>query len=346
MGRMHRSGIAAIHIVLWLILVIGLMALSFWAGTTVEDWPRGPAEDDNSRLAVYGYVQVELRRGTPSLLAAPAETQDYTGLRLEQRTQASMLETRALLDAVIQNPQLETRKTKWFQSFDKPNKARKWLEKHFHADAVSDSKLIRVWLDPIDSQKEARTIVMDIVNTHLDQQRRLAQGKMLDRMQALNSLKTKYDIRIRELSDRQNNLMLRMQMGGQGSSDRYTTTDLELKDATARRGVAYTAAQAARAEFEQRAATVKDGDPSLQEPQRAMQKTQAIADAVNKQVDQLKSVLGDLAIAMSDYLNTVDELKVVHAAAKEVRDQMDIISAQSTSMVVDWAQRPSARDTD
>src|SRR4051812_2556921 len=209
---MHRSGVAIVQAILVLLLMAGLMALSFWAGTNVDNWPSGATEDDVSRLPVYGYVQVEPRRSNQLIQTAQNETADYSGLAIEQRTQAGLLATRSLLESVISSQQLETRKTNWFKSFKNPTEARQWLEKHFHAAAITDSRLIRVWLDPIDSQKEARTIVMDIVNTHLEQQRQSTQSKNMDRGQSLSSLKTKYEIRIRELIDRQNNLLLRMEV--------------------------------------------------------------------------------------------------------------------------------------
>ena len=54
-------------------------------------------------------------------------------------------------------------------------------------------------------------------------------------------------------------------------------------------------------------------------------------------LDQLKSVLGDLAIAMSDYLNTVDELKVVRGPFSAI---VDLEKRQLTLIVEDcYAQR-------
>ncbi|MBC8106473.1 MAG: hypothetical protein H7Z14_07785 [Anaerolineae bacterium] len=268
---MRRSGVAAIYVVLWLLLVLGLMALSFWAGTTVEHWPAGPMEDDNSKLAVYGYVQVETpARNSGSNVNCDAYV-SYPNLEIEQRTQAGLLGTRALMDSVISSPNLEIRKTNWFKSFKHPTKARHWLEKHFHASPIADSKLIRVWLDPIDSQKEARTIVMDIVSTHLEQQRQLGISRALDRAQALTSLKTKYEIRIRELSDRQNNLLLRLAAIDLKQTEGTSAIALEFKDALAHRGTADAAATAARAEYERLAAQMQNGDMGAAEAENDAQ---------------------------------------------------------------------------
>ncbi|CAN5457649.1 hypothetical protein BH09PLA1_BH09PLA1_30320 [soil metagenome] len=340
---MNRSAAAAVHLLLLLVLVVGLCALSFWSGTTIERWPPPPIEDDNTRLPVYGYVSVEPRRST-AMLNPPSESPDYSGLGIEQRTQAALLQSRPLLEAVISNINLETTKTKWFKSFRDGTEARQWLEKHFHAVSIPESKLIRVWLEPIESQKEAKAIVTDIVNTHLEQQRSLSTQKALDRTQALTGLKTKYEIRIRELSDRQNNLMLRMQMGKPGSSERYTTIDLELQDAITRRGDADSAAATARAEYESMASVANESDPGLQAAKRTMQKADGVAESASRRVEKYSAVLGDLSIAMSDYLATNGELERTRAAAKDVRDQLDSISAQNAVVLVDWAQHPATQD--
>ena len=78
----------------------------------------------------------------------------------------------------------------------------------------------------------------------------------------------------------------------------------------------------------------------------AKQKADAVAAAADKLVEQLKCVLGDLAIAMSDYLSIHDELTLTRTAARNVRDQLDQISAQNAQVGIDWAQRPAVFDVD
>ncbi|MBC8106436.1 MAG: hypothetical protein H7Z14_07600, partial [Anaerolineae bacterium] len=205
---------------------------------------------------------------------------------------------------------LEIRKTNWFKSFKHPTKARQWLEKHFHAQPIADSKLIRVWLDPIDSQTEARTIVMDIVNTHLDQQRQMTNSKALDRAQSLTSLKTKYEIRLRELSDRQNNLLLRLTPIDLKQTEGTSAIAAEFKDALAHRGTAEAGATTARAEYERLAAQISDSKSGAPEAEN------------DPQVVQLKEGISALGQEIRSMTNTGANAADIRAKQLK-RDEID-----------------------
>ncbi|MBC8105353.1 MAG: polysaccharide biosynthesis tyrosine autokinase, partial [Anaerolineae bacterium] len=377
----------------------------------------------HSRFTATGYVAVEPRRGTQLITNSGNEYQDYTGLQIEQRTQAGLLKTEALFMSVLQNQNLGIRQTNWFKQFVTLQKGADGLNKEvadigaakidlmdrFEASGITDSKLIKVEMT-CPNPSDCKQIVMDVVSTHLDQQRQLTQSKTLDRTQSLTSLKTKYEIRIRELSDKQNNLMLRLQMGSVGNpTARYTTTDLELQSAMSKTIELQANAAAAKGQYETIANQMQQGidpptvneiverDPTvmsykdqivrldveiraasqagrdsrmiremqlrrdgfdeelrnlkqektvsarnalLSQAQAGAQATQDSVDVATKKIDQLKGVLGDLAIAMSDYLSVLEELTLTRAAAKEVRDQLDTLSASTAQMQVDWAQRP------
>jgi hypothetical protein len=269
---MHRPrGTSTIHLVLAFVLILGLIVLAYFAGTATCDGPLDPRDldrasgvtmsDDN----MYGYVSVEPRASTQLLLKSDVETEDYTGLSIEQRTHASLLESRTLMAAAISNPALELHNTKWFKSFKNPIDAQRWLERHFHARVIPDSKIVKVWLDPIDSKREARTIVMDIVNTHLDEQRKIDQAKALDRQSALNTLKIKYENRIRELSDKQNNLLVRLNMTNVGSTSRTTAFDIEFNHAIASAASAKATLASARAEYEHLLAKISNSKAPVPE---------------------------------------------------------------------------------
>jgi hypothetical protein len=349
---MPRLRVATFQLAIGFILVFGLMALSFWSGTTISDWPqKDPSEADAISQDVYGYVSVELPQPV-SLLRNPAMAErgyssgDAAALAIEQRSQAVMLTSRSLLTGVVQDSNLALRNTKWFKPFKHPLDARRWLERHFHAKSFPESKVIRVSLDPIDPpMSEARTIVMDIVNKHLEEQRKLQQSKTLDRASALNQLKTKYENRMRELSDRRNNRLVRMQMTDSGSDNRTTVADLELKDAIAQLVTLTTVDAAARSKLERLQAKKDAVDPAaLRAAEDEALRSNATLEAIQKRLETLKSVTGDLAIAMSDYVTTVDDLNEVHKQWREIRDELDVISATNVRMAIDWAQYPTIRD--
>ena len=335
------------QLALGFVLVFGLMVLSFWSGTTISDWPqRDPNAEDTAAHDVYGYVSV---KATPSAerakgLVGGGDASDV--LAVELRTQATLLQSRTLLASVLQKPSLEIRNTEWFKSFKHPAEARRWLERHFHADALPETRIIRVWLDPIDQPRlESRTIVMDIVNTHIEEQRKLTQVKTLERTAALNQLKTKYEIRMRELSDRRNNLMLRTQVINAGWYGRTTATDLELAHAIPQSFSQVSANASAHEKLERWQANKDNVDPAaLSTAEEEAQNAAASLEATTKRIESLKSVSGDLAIAMSECATTEEELGIVRNSLRDVRDQMDVISASNSVSVVDWAQFPSARD--
>ncbi|CAN5616364.1 hypothetical protein BH09PLA1_BH09PLA1_26530 [soil metagenome] len=380
----------------------------------------------HSRYTATGYVGVEPRRSTQLLVNASTEYQDYGGLQIEQRTQATLLTSETLFMNVLQDQNLGIRNTDWFKQFvslrKKPDgtvgevadigAAKLDLVEHFGATSLPDSKVIRVEMS-CSNPADCKQVVMDVVNKHLEEQRSITQSKALDRTQALTGLKTKYEIRIRELSDKQNNLMLRLQMGQVGSTGRYTTTDLELQAAMNKQIELQANAAAAKGYYETVTNQVQQGmDPAgvqeaverdqtvqsykdrlvqfdveiraasqagrdsrmikemqlrkdgydeelrnlrqektvsyrnaiLAQAQTGMQQTQDQVEVANKKIDQLKAVLGDLAIAMTDYLSVQDELTLTRTAAKEVRDQLDTLGAQNAVTLVDWAQRPVTPD--
>ena len=346
-------GTSTIHLILAFVLIFGLIVLAYFAGTATCDGPHDPRDVGDASGArtrehdVYGYVSVEPRVFTTELLLKPTtETADYTGLSLEQRTHAALLKSRTILAAAISNPALKLRNTKWFKSFKHPIEAQRWLERHFHADIVRDSKLIVVWLDPIDSSREARTILIDIVNTHLDEQRKLGQAKMLDHQSALNTLRIKCENRIRELADRRNNLLLRMNVTNAGSNNRTTSTDVEFSHAVAQHASLTSAAASAKAKHALLQAEAKDDANRADVRAAEAEATLAAAalDASYRRIESLRSVLGDISIAMNDYLSVEEELVRARAAASEVRAQLDMIQSSNARMSIDWAQHPTARD--
>jgi len=82
----------------------------------------------------------------------------------------------------------------------------------------------------------------------------------------------------------------------------------------------------------------------LSQMQQSAQGAKEAVDTANKKIEQLKGVLGDLAIAMSDYLTIADELTNVRASLQDVKDQLESISSNTTQSQVTWAQRPVIPD--
>ncbi|MGH7178358.1 MAG: polysaccharide biosynthesis tyrosine autokinase [Tepidisphaeraceae bacterium] len=73
--------------------------------------------------------------------------------------------------------------------------------------------------------------------------------------------------------------------------------------------------------------------------------SQEALDTCNKKIEQLKGVLGDLAIAMSDYLSISTELDTTRGGLKEIKDQLDTLASAAAQNSVYWAQKPEKPDS-
>src|SRR5881392_1868785 len=98
------AGFSLIKLVLALVLIGGLAALTMWI------------VDVNARPPVYGYVGVEPVHRFDPLHPAANEVVDWSGLAVEQHTQATMLMSNTLMQSVMQRTHLGIRDTRWFKS--------------------------------------------------------------------------------------------------------------------------------------------------------------------------------------------------------------------------------------
>jgi capsular exopolysaccharide synthesis family protein len=172
-----------------------------------------------SRYTAIGYIQVQSGR---TKLMGMKEAQDFLtreDLAVEQRTQAQLLGTETLFTKVLQNKQ-DIRNTDWFKQFVNPDNsvaiasATYDLGKHFSAAPIPDSKLIQVsmtWKNP----KDCRTIVMDIVNQHLADQKILSNDNLTRQAQALNNQMARYQNQINVLKRDINTIAARLALDGQ-----------------------------------------------------------------------------------------------------------------------------------
>jgi len=133
-------------------LIIGLLMISAAAGWGVNFW----LARYHSRYTASGYVGVEPIHRFDPLHPNANEYTDWSGLQIEQRTQAAMLTSETLFMSVLQKPELGIRDTGWFKQFvtlqkqadgsiaksADIEKAKLDLIDRFSASAIPDSKLI------------------------------------------------------------------------------------------------------------------------------------------------------------------------------------------------------------
>jgi hypothetical protein len=410
-----------------LMTVVGLAAWIVWSQTVLSVTPAtgaaAPAGLPKSR-GPFAYVQVELpetiaparlrgRSGTSQIEVVSSDMR-WRGLQIVQHSQAAIMTADGLFATILGDANSPIRQTAWYKSINDPKKAISWLKKHVVASPVPDSALIKVYLDELPSPAgDAATIIENVVNRHLEMQQLLRSNQVLDRTTALNNLKIKFETRIRELLDRQNNRMLQLNIGAVGSPGRYTATDVEIQSLLNKQVELQATAAAAQARLEElnqrvqepktlpysesverdpvvlklrerlldcdlelrtAAATQAADSPAVREAQRqrdivneqlekvrgdlrtavfsaelleATKRAEAAKIALQiceKRIDQLKAVLGDLAIAMNDYLMISDDLAKTRGSLQEVREELEEISSATAVSVVSWVQRPVKSD--
>ncbi|HYO10090.1 MAG TPA: polysaccharide biosynthesis tyrosine autokinase [Tepidisphaeraceae bacterium] len=184
----------------------------------------------HSSYTAVGFCQVTppfnfslLDRNTPV-------TMDIQSLAVDQKTQANLLQNEALFVQVLQNDNSEVRKTTWFQSFDlDPIRAKDNLKRRFDVDVIPESKLISVRMS-YSNPRDCKVIVEEIVNTHLENQKKINQNKQLERSVMLNNLKQRYQFRRDELGRDLREKAVQLSVDGMGTPGRLSAKEVELQD--------------------------------------------------------------------------------------------------------------------
>lgn len=86
----------------------------------------------------------------------------------------------------------------------------------------------------------------------------------------------------------------------------------------------------------------------VEQLQGRVAQTQADVEQINKQIDKIKSDLADMTTTLSDYLTKKDEEVSYQELLKRVRDQIDLLQNNITSMelnTVSWGSMPETPDT-
>ncbi|WP_428937714.1 polysaccharide biosynthesis tyrosine autokinase [Fontivita pretiosa] len=207
-------------------LIIGTLIASVIIGVALNFY----LDSFHARYTAVALVQVQTNRRLPSVTDRPTDTgEEQTPLIVEQRTQASLLTSDALFAKVLQNPNYDIRKTKWFQDFDGDiAEAKEDLEEKFLAVPIPDTKLIRVTMT-YKVPKDCATIVSDIVNQHLEDQRKIASDKTVERSQYLRNLLIRWENRIKELKQETSLKAAQLQLDGFGRPGGLSQKESELQ---------------------------------------------------------------------------------------------------------------------
>ena len=156
---------------------------------------------------------------------------DPANTALEIRTQAQYLRQESLLTRLLTNPNGEIRKTQWFKEFNGDiRRAKAEFEENLSVDPIADTKLVRVRFT-YSIPEDCKTVVQDLVSTHLEDQKRVETQALMDRTSMLNNVKIKAEMRLKDVSAemRQKSINLSLEGGGIG---RIGVKEMELSALT------------------------------------------------------------------------------------------------------------------
>src|SRR5688572_4829401 len=209
-------------------LIIGLVAFSAVAGYGLYRFLAAK----HASYTATGYIQIQ----PIVLFNAKEATQpelNNQALVIEQKTHAQLLRGESLISTLFQNSDKRIRETDWFKQFVRPNgpdiaAAKEDLQKRLAVRPITDSKLVAVSMS-YKNPADTRTIVEDIVNQHLEEQRKLSSEKQSDRSQRLNQMKRQYEIRLQDVNAQLRKRAQELSIEGT-SPGRLSVKDAELSE--------------------------------------------------------------------------------------------------------------------
>jgi capsular exopolysaccharide synthesis family protein len=241
---------------IWLILIVaGVLAPLAGVGA---NWYLGKY---HPRFTAAGFVQVQPQVQPTAVAKGDMAQADPATTALEIRTQAQLLKTEALISKVLSNANSEVRRTHWFSQFGgDTRRAKAEFEDGLSVTPIQDTKLVRIeftYAKPDD----CKTIVQELVTTHLDEQRRLAQDALLDRTSTLNNVKIKADSRLKDLRQEMRAKQIQLNVDG-GGIGRIGVKEMELSKLVGEQVEAQLLAGKAEAAYQATASAIQQGqDP-------------------------------------------------------------------------------------
>jgi succinoglycan biosynthesis transport protein ExoP len=207
-----------------LLLIVLMLAASILAGYGINWY----LDKNYPRYTASGLIQVLVpRRFTIS--GGDAPNPDFGGLGVEQKTQVALLKNDALITRVLIKDGSEIRKTTWFKSFGgSPQMAKEDFLQNYMVEPVPETTLVKVSFT-YSVPEDCQTIVLEMVNTHLEEQKKLTSNVLGDRSRQLNDLKVKYQMLQQDRAMTLRDLASRLNLEG-GALNRVGIKDMELSE--------------------------------------------------------------------------------------------------------------------
>ncbi|HMO24891.1 MAG TPA: polysaccharide biosynthesis tyrosine autokinase [Tepidisphaeraceae bacterium] len=220
-------------------LIIAALILSIGAGIGAHFY----LDRFHKEYTARGWVQVSAPSIFDPINAMRNNNMEPVNIQYEQRTQTQLLRSDILWSEVLSQDNNPIRQTRWFDSFVKPevnadgsvtprpnmSELKRDLEKKFSVQPIPDSKLISVSMrtsDPTD----AKVIVDNIVNRHIENVRRQMTDRNQDEITARRAMLTLYQQQYAGMRNRE--ATLRTRVGGEASTsqhnNRLSVAEMEL----------------------------------------------------------------------------------------------------------------------
>ncbi|MDW8262023.1 MAG: polysaccharide biosynthesis tyrosine autokinase [Phycisphaerales bacterium] len=246
------------------------------------------------RYTAVGFVRVETPRTFVRIDNEEREIPDVGPLGIMARTQAQLLQNPTLFSTVLQDVNREIQNTEWIAQFRRANgsldvaKAREDLEDHFSVSPIQDSQLIRVSMT-CKNPKDARIIVQDLVNEHLNSQDKARRDRTTSRNEQLQNIKRRLDFNINQKNVEIRSAQKELNDNGMAVVGRMSPRETELYELTRKVIELKAEHEQAKQQYDLMVNQINQGnDPPL------------IEQYVNQdgQVFQLRNAVNELEIAL------------------------------------------------
>jgi capsular exopolysaccharide synthesis family protein len=285
-----------------------------------------------SSFTAAGYVQIN----PPQRINLAGEERvltDIGGINLDQRTQAALLKQDALFIQVLQNPNSEVRKTPWFQSFrGDVFKAKDDLVESFKVEVIPESKLLAVRMS-YSNPASCKTIIDEVVNQHLENQKLINQNKQLERSVMLNNLKQRYQFRKDELGRDLREKAVRLSIDGMGTPGRLSAKEVELQDLLKTQFEMMRVRDEAKAAYEAAVAQINEGQDLTIVTDEISKDTEV--QNLRYQLTNLQYQAGQLEDLGPQHRERIRAQRSVEMAQRRLDDAMSAARAKATAGIVE-----------
>ncbi|MGB7159458.1 MAG: polysaccharide biosynthesis tyrosine autokinase [Tepidisphaeraceae bacterium] len=312
---------------LW--LIIGMLVLSTAIGVGLYFY----LLKKHASFTATGFIEIKPAAVLDLTKDTPVEFNQQM-LAIEQRTQVQFLTHESLLSRLFSNPNKKIRETGWFKQFANGSNpiaaAKQELSEELSVRPIPDSKLVAVSMSYRDG-KEAKIIVEDVVNQHLEDRRQISTDEQLKRGGVLKLEQRNYERQLDEVMGRIRTTITQLNIDGAGTP---ATGRLVPKEEELRKLID------AQYEIQRNASLAKSQLDNITEQQQNGIDPPGVEEMVNRDQDVMyfKQAINDLDVRLARMAHLGEQ----HREVQKLRSERD--STQTKLDEARGAIRTSATD--